>query len=70
MLKEHGCPKWFFEELQTINKLKFEFMDKKKGMMESAKIAKNMHDRKIEEILIYPYLMNEWRPELINEYLS
>lgn len=45
-------------------------MDKKKGMMESAKIAKNMHDRKIEEILIYPYLMNEWRPELINEYLS
>lgn len=47
MLKEKGCPKEFFEELKLINRLKFEFMDKKKGMMETAKIAKEMQSRKI-----------------------
>ena len=40
-------------------------MDKKKGMSETSKMAKNMHERKIEEVIVYPYLMEEWKPELI-----
>lgn len=45
-------------------------MDKKKGMGETSKIAKNLQERKIAEVIVYPYLMEEWKPELINEYLS
>lgn len=33
-------------------------------------VAKNLHSRKIEEVLIYPYFMEEFRPELINSYLN
>lgn len=57
MLKNNDCPEWFFEELKLIRRLQFEFMDKKKGMGESSKLAKNMQDRKIEEVIVYPYLM-------------
>ena len=47
MLKDIGPQKWIFEELQDIQKMKFDYMEKKKGMMRTAKLAKFMHDRKI-----------------------
>jgi len=36
-------------------------MDKKKGMGETSKIAKNLQERKISEVIVYPYLMEEWK---------
>ena len=45
-------------------------MDKKKGMSETSKIAKTMHERHIEQLIIYPYLAEEWKPELIKQYLN
>jgi insulysin len=65
MLKEAGPQAWIFEELQAINKMKFEYMEKKKGMMHTARMAKYMHQRKIEELIVYPYLMEKWEPEII-----
>ena len=35
----------------------------------ASSIAKNLHKRSAEEILIAPYLMEEFRPDLINQYL-
>jgi insulysin len=70
MLREGECPRWFFEELQLINNLKFQFMDKKKGMAEASSLAKHLQERQVEELLVYPYLMDEWRPDLIKEYLN
>lgn len=64
-LKKNGVEEWIFKEIQLINKLRFDFMEKKKGMMVTANIAKNMHVRKIEEINVEPYLMEEWKPEII-----
>lgn len=47
MLKQKGCPEWFFKELQLVKKLKFEFMETKKGMSFIAGIAKVMQTRKL-----------------------
>ena len=33
-------------------------------------LAKSLHKRKIEEVLIYPYFMEQFRPDLINAYLN
>ena len=33
-------------------------------------IAKNLHRRSIEEILVHPYYMEEFRPDLITQYLE
>ena len=47
-IKANGIQEWIFKELQLTNKLKFDYMDKKRGMMETAKMAKMLHTRKIE----------------------
>jgi hypothetical protein len=33
-------------------------------------LAKHLHKRKIDEVIVYPYLMEEFRPDLINSYLD
>ena len=43
-----------------ITNLKFQFLDKKKGMMQTASIAKHLHTRKIDEIIVEPYLMENF----------
>ena len=66
MLKEKGPQQWVFEEIKNLNKMKFDYMEKKKGMMKTAKMAKSMQTKKASEINIYPYFMEEWKPETIS----
>jgi insulysin len=39
-------------------------------MSACAGLAKSMHDVPVEEVLVKDYLMEEWKPELIESYLS
>jgi len=50
--------------------MKFDYLEKKQGMNYCSNLAKNLHTRKLEEVLIYPYFMEEFRPDLINAYLN
>lgn len=59
-----------FDEIQKINKLKFDNLDKKQGMSACANLSKTMHDVPVEEVLVKDYLMVDWRPELITKYLN
>ena len=70
MVKEKGPQKWIFEEIKNLNKMKFDYMEKKKGMMKTAKMAKSMQTKNVHEIVVYPYLMEEWKPETITEVLQ
>lgn len=45
-------------------------MDKKQGANVCAAISKGMHDGPVEEVLVRHYLMEQWKPELIEDYLS
>jgi secreted Zn-dependent insulinase-like peptidase len=50
--------------------MKFDYLEKKQGMNYCSSIAKNLHKKNLEEILVFPYLMETFRPDLIKEYLN
>jgi insulysin len=70
LLKETPPQEWVIDEIKRINKMKFDFLEKRQGMNFCSSTAKNMHKREVEEIMIYPYFMEEFRPDLITAYLS
>jgi secreted Zn-dependent insulinase-like peptidase len=35
-----------------------------------SRLAKKLHDKSAEEVLYYPYMMEEWKPALISDYLN
>lgn len=45
-------------------------MEKRQGMGYTSGLAKQMQNKNVEEVLVYPYYMKQWKPELIKEYLS
>lgn len=45
-------------------------MEKKQGMNFCSGSAKSLHKRSIEELFIYPYFMEEFRSDLIKDYLN
>lgn len=57
MLKNKGPQQWVIEEIKKVNQMKFDFQEKKQGMSFCSGLAKTMHSRKIDELLIYPYFM-------------
>ena len=50
--------------------MKFDYLEKTQGMSFTSGLAKRLKNKKIEEVLAYPYFMKEWRPDLIKEYLA
>lgn len=70
MLRRGEPQEWVVEEIRRVSKMKFDFLQKSQGMNYCSKIAKNLHKRTMEEVLIYPYLMEEFRPDLIKKYLE
>lgn len=70
MLKKEGPQKWVFDEIKAINKLKFDNVDRKHGMNVCAKWTSMLHTCPMEEVLVRDYLMEEWKPELIANYLD
>lgn len=58
------------EEIKRVNKMKFDFQEKKQGMNFCSGVVRNLHRRKVEEVFVYPYLMEEFRPDLIKDYIK
>jgi secreted Zn-dependent insulinase-like peptidase len=50
--------------------MKFDFMQKTQGMSYCSRLAKHLHKRSIDEVLVYPYYMEEFKPDLIKNYLQ
>lgn len=50
--------------------MKFDYLERAQGMQFTSGLAKRLQNKKIEEVLAYPYFMKEWRPDLIKEYLN
>lgn len=70
MLKREGPQEWIVSEIQRVNKMKFDFLEKKQSMGFCSGLAKSMHTQKVEELLIYHYYMEEFKPDLIKQYLD
>ena len=48
MLKDSTPQEWVVKEIQRVNKMKFDFLNKSQGMNYCSGLAKNLHKRKID----------------------
>lgn len=65
-----GVERWRYEEQSRLAELAFRFQDKAQPLAYVRSISPNMDLYPIEDILIAPYLMERFDPELIEGYLS
>lgn len=70
MLKKTGCQQWIFEEYCQISQMLFRFKDKENPLSLVSGLVHAMQVYPIEEVLSAPYLVNQWRPELVEELLA
>lgn len=73
MLRTDGPKKWIFEEYLDLSEMQFRFKDKETALLLASSVVHSMQLYPMEEVLTAPYLITDWRPDLIdnmvNEYL-
>lgn len=65
MLKKEGPQKWIFEEYCNLSEMQFRFKDKENPLSLVSNVVHAMQTYPLEEVLTAPYLISEWRPDLI-----
>lgn len=65
-----GVAKWRFEEQASLSELAFNFQEKGAAMHYATRLANAMHDYPYQDVLRAPYAMEEYKPELLQEYLG
>ncbi|VEN56875.1 unnamed protein product [Callosobruchus maculatus] len=67
MLKREGPLKWIQEENRDIYQMVFRFKDKETPRSYISSIVHNLKDYPMEHVLCASYILDEWRPDLIEE---
>lgn len=67
MLKKEGPQKWIFEEYFDLCEMQFRFKDKENPLSLVSSVVHSMQSYPLEEVLAAPYLISEWRPDLIED---
>ncbi|EDX11226.1 insulin-degrading enzyme isoform X1 [Drosophila simulans] len=70
MLRKEGPKKWIFDECVKLNEMRFRFKEKEQPENLVTHAVSSMQIFPLEEVLIAPYLSNEWRPDLIKGLLD
>ncbi|XP_014680687.1 PREDICTED: insulin-degrading enzyme-like [Priapulus caudatus] len=70
MLRAAGPLEWVFRECQSLNAMTFRFKDKEKPQGFVTNVASNLHRYRLNEVLSGPYLLEEYKPDLIEQVLS
>uniref|UniRef100_A0A3Q3GM64 Insulin-degrading enzyme n=1 Tax=Labrus bergylta TaxID=56723 RepID=A0A3Q3GM64_9LABR len=69
-LRTEGPQAWVFEECKDLNKVAFRFKDKERPRGYTSKVAGLLHYYPLEEILAAEYLLEDFRPDLIEMVLD
>uniref|UniRef100_A0A3Q0QWJ7 Insulin-degrading enzyme n=1 Tax=Amphilophus citrinellus TaxID=61819 RepID=A0A3Q0QWJ7_AMPCI len=69
-LRTEGPQEWVFEECKDLNKVAFRFKDKERPRGYTSKIAGLLHYYPLEEVLAAEYLLEDFRPDLIEMVLD
>ncbi|XP_067330472.1 insulin-degrading enzyme isoform X2 [Channa argus] len=69
-LRTEGPQEWVFEECKNLNKVAFRFKDKERPRGYTSKVAGLLHYYPIEEVLAAEYLLEDFRPDLIEMVLD
>lgn len=67
MLKKEGPQKWIFEEYCDLCEMQFRFKDKENPLSLVSNVVHSMQSYPLEEVLAAPYLISDWRPDLIED---
>lgn len=70
MMQHDGPKKWIFEEYCNLAEMQFRFKDKETPLALVSNVVHSMQQFPLEEVLTAPYLVSEWRPDLIEELLA
>ncbi|XP_073452147.1 insulin-degrading enzyme isoform X1 [Aquarana catesbeiana] len=70
MLRSSGPQEWVFQECKDLNAVAFRFKDKEPPRGYTSKLAGLLHYYPIEEVLAAEYLLEEFRPDLIQMVLD
>lgn len=70
MLRIDGPKKWIFEEYLDLSEMQFRFKDKETALLLASSVVHSMQLYPMEEVLTAPYLISEWRPDLIQNLLN
>lgn len=70
LLKEEGVEQWRFDEQSQLLDLHFQFQTKTSPLEYVRTLAANTFEYPFSDIIAGGYRMDEWEPEVIDEYLS
>lgn len=70
LLRKAGPQEWIFKECQDLSAMTFRFKDKEKPRNYVSGLSGSLHDFPMTETLSGPYLLTEFRPDLINMILE
>ncbi|CAM5157075.1 unnamed protein product [Natator depressus] len=69
-LRTEGPQEWVFQECKDLNAVAFRFKDKERPRGYTSKLGGILHYYPIEEVLAAEYLLEEFRPDLIEMVLD
>ncbi|CAL8256778.1 unnamed protein product [Lota lota] len=69
-LRTEGPQEWVFQECKDLNKVAFRFKDKERPRGYTSKVAGLLHYYPLEETLAAEYLLDDFRPDLIEMVLD
>ncbi|XP_054654801.1 insulin-degrading enzyme isoform X2 [Dunckerocampus dactyliophorus] len=69
-LRTEGPQEWVFQECKDLNKVAFRFKDKERPRGYTSKVAGLLHYYPLEEVLAAEYLLEDFRPDLIEMVLN
>ncbi len=70
LIRDHGVEAWRYHEQQQLARLAFQFQDKQPAQSYVRTISPSMNLYPVSEVLIAPYLMEQFDADLIERYLA
>lgn len=70
MLRTGGPKRWIFEEYLNLSEMQFRFKDKETALLLVSSVVHSMQLYPMEEVLTAPYLISDWRPDLIQNLMD
>lgn len=70
MMRKEGTKKWIFDECSTLKDITFDYKEKEKPRDYVSNLAINMHEYSIEEVVKSSFILDEYKPELIDELVN
>jgi len=70
LIQENGLEDWRYEEEKQLGEIAFRFAEQPGPSRIASSISSRLHEYPVEEVLSGPYLLKEFKPDLLQNILS